>query len=136
MSKIRALVLLLLILAVCLVAALPVAVLVDLIPVWGGPVVLVGVLVPGLLLGLLGARWLVGNRRAEFAARLQQRQAIFTGACAVAGMALCLTAFVDNRVVDVIGFVIATTGLCVAFWVFLRAVPGEADRNRPSASAG
>ena len=136
MTKMRALILLPVVVAVCLVVALPVAVLVDLFPAWVGLLVLVGVLVPGLLLGLLAARWLVGNRRAEFAARLQQRQAIFTWACAVAAIGgLPLTAF-GNGAVEVVGLVIAAAGGCVAFWAVLRAVPERAGRNTLSPNAG
>lgn len=135
MSKNRALLLLLLTVAACLIAALPVAVLVELLPAWAGLVVLVGVLVPGLLLSLLAARLLVRGRRAEFATRLQQRQAVFTWACATAALAGFLTTF-DNRIVEVIGFMIAAAGGCVAIWVVLRAVPEPTDRNTQSPSAG
>jgi len=123
MTKMRALVLLLLVVAVCMVVALPVAVLVDFLPAWAGLIVLVGVLVPGLLLSLLAARRLVGNRRAEFAARLQQRQAIITWACAVAAIGGFPGIAFGNRVAEVFGFVIAAAGGCVAFWAVLRAVP-------------
>jgi hypothetical protein len=136
MTKMRALVLLLLVMAVCSVVALPVAVLVDLFPAWVGLLVLVGVLVPGLLLSLLAARWLVGNRRAEFAARLQQRQAIIIWACVVAAIGGFPGTVFGNRVVEVVGLVITAAGGCVAFWAVLRAVPEKADRNTQSPSAG
>src|SRR5262245_1891230 len=83
MTKIRAFVLLLIFVTACVVVALPVLVL-DRFPAWVGLLVLVGVFVLAFLLSLLAARWLVGNRRAEFAARLQRQQVIFTWACAIA----------------------------------------------------
>src|SRR5919204_2156632 len=91
MTRSRSLVISLLTLSICGAVAWPVAQIAETYPDWAGPAVLVGVLIPGLLLGLLGARWLVVNRKAEYAARLQHRKGIIW-ACVVAAIGLSLPA--------------------------------------------
>jgi hypothetical protein len=125
MTRFRSLVLSFLAVSVCLAVAWPVAEIADRFPDWAGPAVLVGVLVPGLLLGLLGGRWLLRNRRAGFAARLQQRQ-VALWACVVAAVGTPLTAS-GHGIVEVLGLVVAAAGLSVALWIVLRAVPVNAD---------
>jgi hypothetical protein len=134
MRRSRSLVLLLLAVAVFMVAALPAAVIAGLYPDWAGPAVLAGTLVPGLLVGLLAARWLVGKRRAEFVARLRQRQATFVWACVIAANGSSVSAF-GHGIFEVVGFAVTAAGLCVALWAVLRAVPEKANTTPGSPSA-
>jgi len=133
MTPFRSLIISLLTVSVCGAVAWPVAEIAERYPDWAGPAVLVGVLVPGLLLGLLGGRWLVGKRRAEFAARLQHRVVIIW-ACVLAAIGSPLPA-IGNGILEVLGVVVAAAGLCVALWVVLRALPENGNSNARSSSA-
>src|SRR5260370_19501533 len=123
MTPFGSLIISLLTVSVCGAVAWPVAEIAERYPDWAGPAVLVGVLIPGLLLGLLGGRLLVGKRRAEFAARLQHRQVIIW-ACVVAAIGSSLPGF-GNGTLEVLGVAVAAAGLCVALYAVLRAVPAN-----------
>lgn len=129
MTSIRALLLMLFIVTACFMVALP-ALWMDLFSTWVGILVLIGILVFGGLLGLFAAKRLIGNRRTEAAARLQQWQGVITWACAVATVGTCLSAFA-NGAVAVIGLVITSVCGCVAWWALLRAVPAKTNGNMP-----
>jgi pimeloyl-ACP methyl ester carboxylesterase len=133
MTRFRSLGISLLTISVSGAVAWVVAEIAELHPDWVGPAVLVGVPVPRLLLGLLGGRWLLGRRRAEFAARLQHWQVIIW-ACVVAAIRPSLSAF-GNGNLEVLGAVVAAAGLCVVLYAVLRALPENGIRSVGPSSA-
>jgi hypothetical protein len=63
-------------------------------PQYAGPIVLAGILVPGIVLGVLAPRFLIGKyRRAQFAARFRESQRLFCVLCGIAVLGQCLNIF-------------------------------------------
>ncbi|HTU94012.1 MAG TPA: hypothetical protein VMF69_28285, partial [Gemmataceae bacterium] len=123
--------LLLLIMTVCFgVSVLP-ALWLDLFPSWVGALVLIGYFVLVFLMSLLASKWLSRGRRAEYGARLMQRQGIIFWACTAATVVGIPLSNSGHRVVEVVGLVITFAGLCVAWWAILRALPPQAGGNIP-----
>jgi hypothetical protein len=94
----------------------------DRFPQYGGPILLAGILVAGLVLGLLAPRLLIGkSRRAQFAARFRESQRVFCLLCGIVALGQCLLLF--GGVVEIIAYVITAGGLCALLWLVLRAIP-------------
>ena len=96
----------------------------DIFPNYGLPILLAGILVPGLLLGVMGGRVLVGkSRRVEYTARLQKSQRSFGIACGPTVLGLVLMNL--KGIAEIIGMVVTVGSLCVWGWVLLRAIPSR-----------
>jgi hypothetical protein len=94
----------------------------DVFPDYGGPIILVGILVPGLLLGVLAGRFLIGkDQRVQYTARLRKSEPLLCLICGFSVLGMWLSSF--GGVVAIIGFVITVSGLCVLGWMMLRAIP-------------
>jgi hypothetical protein len=94
----------------------------DLYPNLAGPIVLVGILAIGLLLGLALHRALRG-RREEFMARLRVSERAFCLASALSAVGCLVTSVGKGPVLEVVGMTIAGGGGLAAFWIVLRSVP-------------
>lgn len=124
MARLRTVTVLLVAAVAILAVAVAVAAVAERYPEFAGPVVLAGILIPGLSFGVLGARMLVGKRRLEFAAKLRASERTICFACLMTGVGVLLSTF-GSGAFAVIGVVLSACGLCMVLWLVLRAVPDQ-----------
>ena len=107
---------------VCVVVAVPVALAAERFPNLIGPIVLIGVLVPGVFFGVLGARVLVRDRKAAFAARVRLSSRTICLATGLFFLGLLLSNFTTG-ILRILGALLAGVGACITLWTVSRAVP-------------
>ena len=107
---------------VCGAVAVPVALAAERFPNLSGPIVLIGILLPGLFLGVLGARVLVRDRKVAFTARVRMSERTIWLAIGLASLGSLLSAYATG-IFRILGALLAGVGICITLWTFLRAVP-------------
>ena len=113
---------------ICAGVALPVALAAERFPNFAGPIVLIGVLVPGLFLGLVGARVLMRDKKATFTARVRMSERTIWLAIELASSGSLLSAYATG-IFRMLGALLAGVGICTTLWIFLRAVPEKSSNS-------